>query len=165
MRAIAKTAVGKFAPVSGQHGGTRATRAATRLRARGVERGRAVTRLLIKGVECATWPPVPARRRATLPRVIRVHWTVDGVGGGESWAVSMDAVPGAVERIITESLKRYAPGFVAGSLSRMLAPVIAVLLSDVRSDIEKCGRWEFRADGFHLVAEEVPDGTFPQVRA
>lgn len=96
--------------------------------------------------------------------MIRARWEVDGIGGGEAHAVSMEALLEAIERIIAESLKRYAPGFVAGTLGRLLAPVIGVLLSDVRADLEKCGRWEFEAEGFRLVAEEVPDDAFPQVR-
>lgn len=89
--------------------------------------------------------------------VIRVRWEVDGVGGGEAHAVSMDVVPGAIEQIISESLRRYAPGVVASTLGRMLAPIVGMHLADVRRGLADTGRWEFKAEGFKLVVVEDAD--------
>jgi hypothetical protein len=86
--------------------------------------------------------------------VIVVTWEVPEVGAGRATAEEIEAVPGAVERIVADALKRHVGGVAASVLPRMLSPLVRALLSDIRSGLAADGRWEYAAEGLRVTVVE-----------
>lgn len=97
---------------------------------------------------------IPAVCGLYAASMIRVRWDVDGVGSGGASAVSMEAVPGVVDRVIAGAVRRHVGGVVAQMLPRMLAPLTRALVADVRQELAESGRWEYRAEGLSIVVTE-----------